>query len=621
MTSETKSFKSISEFQQLEELPDTKPLMLADVDGRIIYFNNSLQRLFPESQKMVLSALNCEPDLADLVTTFVNSKYSSLHFDITMRNEIKDELNDFLVDLERVLVENEEYCLLIFTSTEERKKFEEKLNNLHNAIDYGNVAVMIADSNGIINYTSRDFEKIIDKSIEQLYAHPLEAALKQFLNAEDIKQLKNAIEEKTEWIKVISSNSSAGSTWFKELKLNPVSGTGKSYSNFILTANDITHYILRNRFIKKSEEKQKSIINNISDLLLIVRTERNEIIFENANENFIKNFSLKRENASSQPLKSIVPQELYEIIFDKIMELNLFKKNRMEFHYSNQGKEFVVKITYTDDDYDQSRIFIINFQDITEQVNNEKKLKEAYKKELQLNKLKSAFLENMSHEIRTPATAILGYANFLEEDLESGNYDTAGEIIHSLRDGVSRLMHLIERIVELSMLEAGEYTLDEKVVNINHLIKECFNENSQLASKNKITMELELDSRPLFLTIDDAKMKKVINAIIDNAIKYNKHNGKVIIKSCLKEDHIVVSVEDTGRGIDEKKIEAILQPFVQEEYEGHKRTFEGAGLGLTLAGKLMKVLRGELEIKSEKTVGTKVILKFNSNEHSVKEML
>jgi signal transduction histidine kinase len=87
-------------------------------------------------------------------------------------------------------------------------------------------------------------------------------------------------------------------------------------------------------------------------------------------------------------------------------------------------------------------------------------------------------------------------------------------------------------------------------------------------------------------------------------------NGEVILKSELLDDKVVVSVIDTGRGIDEKRLESILSPFVQEELEGHKRNYEGAGLGLTLASKLTKALKGNFSITSEKGEGTIVALTF-----------
>jgi PAS domain S-box-containing protein len=609
---ERKVFNSIAEFKLLEELPDTKPLVLTDKFGKIIYFNQASNSLFGLKDGSTLLDLNCEPNLADLASTFIISQYSSLHFDIGLVNSDGIPSLDYYVDLERIFIEGDEYCLLIFTSAAERKIIEERMNNLHNAIDYGKVAVIVVNEGGLINYSSKEFELILGKNIEQIYGRNLVEVLKNFLSQEDLSLLKRALEKKSDWITTISNNSSDGNLWFKELKLNPISNLFNKNTNFIITVNDITHHVLKNRFIKKSEQKQKSIINNISDLLLIARTERNDLIFENANDNFFKTFSIKRESAIEQSLKSIIPFDLYEDIFEKIMELNLFQQNKVEFLHSrkNIGKEFSIKITYTDDNYDHIRLFIINFQDITEQVKNERRLREAYKKEIQVNKLKSAFLENMSHEIRTPSTAILGYANFLQEDIESGNYDSIIDIANCLKDGVNRLMHLIERIVELSMLESGEYTIDHNIVNISYLLKDCFLQNQSQAEKEKINFQIELDTRSIFLATDETKLKKVVNAIVDNAIKYNKPNGSVTIKSSLISDTLEIIVEDTGRGIDEKKIDAILQPFVQEEFEGHKRNYEGAGLGLTLASKLIKVLRGEIQIYSQKNIGTSVKIKF-----------
>ena len=105
------------------------------------------------------------------------------------------------------------------------------------------------------------------------------------------------------------------------------------------------------------------------------------------------------------------------------------------------------------------------------------------------------------------------------------------------------------------------------------------------------------------------KLEKVIHSLVDNAIKYTR-NGEVVLLSRIIGKKAEVIVSDSGEGINKSQIKRILEPFAQEEVIGYSRNYEGAGLGLTLAYKLTKLMGGEFHIQSEKKIGTKVTLVF-----------
>ncbi len=606
------SIKRLTEFKTLEELPETKPLALIGANQVIYYANSAFKKIFSISEGNSFDNLKTEPYLPYFIDGIIKSKYKSFTFELFLLTDAEKEPVSFNVDIERILLEEGEFLVFHAMASEERKKFESRINNLHNALEYGNIPVIITDEEGIINYSTQSFENILNLKIESFYGKFLPDLLLDFMTNTDIQSLRRAIQKKEPWKKLISDIGEEGHLWFREVRLNPVRITRTEPVSFILTANDITDYIQKNRIIKKSEQRQKSIINNISDLLLIVRKEKDKLIFDSGNDNFYDIFDICREESSDKELISVIPEDLFLELKKAVNRINDVPEAMYQFRYSErrQRKEYLGKITYTDDLYANERLFIISLADITEQLMNEDRLKKALRKEAELNRLKSTFLANMSHEIRTPLNAVVGYSDLIEEELAAESYDDIIELTTYMKEGVTRLLQLVDNIVEVSMIESGAINLDIMIMNANTLIKGVYQDYYLQALSRSIKFEILLDPKEAYFEVDEQKFRKIMSLLLDNAIKFNKPDGEINIRSKISGDFITIEIQDTGIGIEEDKIEKVLEPFRQVEEEGHKRNYEGAGLGLTIAYKLTRLLNGSFNIRSKPGVGTQVFISF-----------
>jgi PAS domain S-box-containing protein len=479
------NYTSSGEFQQGDRVFCSKPLAIIDSQCIIKYCNFAFQNLFSLSTGDDLNKLETDLKFFQLVEGFTKSKYHSFNFDLSLLEEKNYADKSFKVEVERTFIKDQTYFVLIFNSVEDQKKIEDRINLLINAIEYGNVAIIITDKSGYIKYNSKSSEEILLSSIEQLYNAYLPDVLSGLAEPQDIELLKLALNNNKEWQCLSSVKNSNEEILYRKLTLSPVQKQFNKTTNFILTFNDVTDHI-------KSEEK----------------------------------------------------------------------------------------------------------------------LRKAYEKENQLNRLKSAFLSNMSHEIRTPSTAIIGFANILREDIKAENYDNVVELVDFLDEGLNRMVRLFENIIELSLLESGDFLPDLRIEELSELINKSCDSFHTLVQNKKIDFKLDLTKLPCFIEVDRMKFIKIVESLIDNSIKYNKPSGSVTVSTHISNEFADIVIADTGRGIEKNKIEAILQPFIQEEFEGHKREFEGAGLGLTIAYKLTKALKGEFNIMSRKGQGTSVFLKF-----------
>ena len=336
------------------------------------------------------------------------------------------------------------------------------------------------------------------------------------------------------------------------------------------------------------------------------------MIIEGVNSSFCTEFEVDAANLIETDFDSCTYLDLIEVIYTAIDRLTGEDARTMKFRYTNKdtGKEYLCKFSILTYEHFKNRTFIISFIDITFQLQNERRLKEAYEKESRLNKLKSTFLANMSHEIRTPLIAVSGYYSLLKMELEEFKDDSLNELITNLGEGVARLQRLADNIVDLSLIEAGEIKPNYKIINFQDLFEEILEELHPFFELKKVDVSYSIDEACKFIESDIDLLKKVLKEVIDNAIKYNVEKGRVEIRCYMFATNFRINIVDTGRGIAPDMLKEIFVPFSQEEMDGYKRNFEGAGLGLTIALKLTKALHGNIELSSELEKGTEVKLSF-----------
>lgn len=605
-----KRFSSLNEFKRLEEFPDTKPLVIASQAGDIIYSNHAFTNLFMLAEQESLSALDSEPGLDSLIEGLLNSKYASLHFDLFLPSKDGSLPSFYFVEVERIYIGEFQFFVFIFTSLDDKNKIENKINNLLNALEYGNVPVIITDSLGRITYSTKSFEDILGREIEFLYNKTLGEVFSGMLTADDLEDFIQNIHDVKDCVKVISDLDMLGKLCYKEIRLTPVDRGTNEALHFIVTAHDITDYILKNRIIQRSEERQKSIINNISDLLLIVRKVNDSIVFENANDNFYGVFGLKREEARQKSIQEVFEEKFVSILLNAFDGLSNGTTHYREFRYRNipASREYLGSVTFTDDRYEEGRIFIISLKDITEQLLNEERLRMAYEKETHLNKLKSAFLANMSHEIRTPLNAIVGYSELIEDDIRSGDGEATLELFPYLKEGFNRLLNLMDNILEVSLIQSGEIEFEISYTDVEPVLRGVY--DNFLRSADIKSLQFSIDVQPgIRIKADKNKLAKILTMLVDNAIKYTEMGGSVQMSCYSENDFVQITISDTGQGIKEENLSRMLEPFSQED-EGHKRKYEGAGLGLTIAYNLTRLMGGEFKVDSITGYGTTITIIF-----------
>ena len=227
--------------------------------------------------------------------------------------------------------------------------------------------------------------------------------------------------------------------------------------------------------------------------------------------------------------------------------------------------------------------------------------------------LKSAFLANMSHEIRTPMNSIIGFAGLLgEADLTK---DERQEYVLLINSSCQTLLHLIDDILDISKIEAGQLTIESESCKVNEILHELFITFKELnAQSNHSAVQLQLNIPPslqhLSIDTDPFRLKQILSNLLSNAIKFT-HSGTIElgftliekIKADARKKYAKFFVHDSGIGMDKDTRELIFERFTKLESDNNK-LYRGAGLGLTISKKLVELLEGDIWVESQPDKGS-----------------
>ena len=223
------------------------------------------------------------------------------------------------------------------------------------------------------------------------------------------------------------------------------------------------------------------------------------------------------------------------------------------------------------------------------------------------NQRKTQALVHLAHEIRTPLNAIMGYSEMLKQGLAGELTDKQDKYAQSIHMGGQHLLSLINDILDIAKIEAGKIQLSPQWVFL-----ELFMENEvkplvkELAVQKKVHLTFDLQTDIDGIEVDPQRLRQILLNLINNAIKYNRENGTVIVKLYKTDDKqwLVCEVRDTGMGIPKERIPQLFQEFYQVEEIRSRKQEEGTGLGLCLSKRLIEAQGGDILVDSEEGVGS-----------------
>ncbi len=237
--------------------------------------------------------------------------------------------------------------------------------------------------------------------------------------------------------------------------------------------------------------------------------------------------------------------------------------------------------------------------DITESKNAEIARQQAALAEREIQ-AKSQFLSRMSHELRTPLNAVLGFTQLLQIEARQSAQSAQLAKLEHIRAAGDHLLSLINDVLDLSGLEAGEIRLAMQPVDLAQLVRQSLPLLQSLASQHGV--ELATGRAEGIARADPTRLRQVVINLLSNAIKYNRVGGTVRVESHSAGGEATLSVSDTGRGLSSEQIASLFEPF--NRFGVESEGIEGTGIGLTIVKSLVDGMGGRIEVESSPGRGT-----------------
>lgn len=455
--------------------------------------------------------------------------------------------------------------------------------------------VFFHNHQGKITRVTKEMEPILGRNLEQF-----QNAFKKDSRQEDVKRIRNfvfkAVQNKVPYLDfeydyVRRDGRKIRLRIFEKLHYD-VSGRFTGGSG--ICTDITTQFEARNGLIE-SENRLRNVIENIPDAITIYDNQGVVLSVDvKDHSKFIPNI----EDFIGKNLKKIVSKKQREKMwgaFENSRKTDRIQTVEWQLKVENVMKHFEVRFF----PLDNSQMMSLS-REITAQKVWEQGLIEAMNSADQANKAKSEFLANMSHEIRTPLNGLLGIIDLLERTKLSEKQVQYLQIIKTSGDS---LLGIIKDILDYSKIEAGKIELKDEAFNPAFELENVANIFLGLIQKKNIELTLEISPEVNgWYEGDKDKWNQVLLNLIGNAVKFTPESGRVTLKlstEALTESayYIHCEIHDSGIGIPEDKIPFLTDPFYQVE-SSSDRSFQGTGLGLAIALKIIQVMGGDLQVKS-----------------------
>jgi signal transduction histidine kinase len=495
-----------------------------------------------------------------------------------------------------------------------RNKEKEHLMHLKDVINNISEGIMVFDTNGKLSLCNKSVFKILDlKAIELVN----ENTFSEKYEATYIDD-KGKIHEKTfyDYIKIKKSMKNivfklkdriSFEIKYIELSVSPILNKSDDLIHTIFTIKDVTEAELHQINAEEQAAFVKDVVNTVDVPIAVV--DYPGITYRLTNRKYEEIMGYNDYISLDEKAMTIedespkyVNHDLYKIL------VNVGEKHR----------PYTISPYKVDDDKGEGRFYKIKFipyknkenntrihihgSDITEEINHNIELEK-------VTKLKDEFFTIISHELRTPLNIIYSSLQLAYDVYNKEITPNMDKTLSRINQNSSRLLKLINNILDISKAEAGFLSVNNTEFNIVDVSETIINSSNSYAVSKEIDLIFDTDEEEINVRLDRDKYEKILLNLLSNAIKFTPEGKQIIVSLKSENEYFYLSVKDFGIGIPKDKINNIFDRFSQLNTSLSRRA-EGTGIGLALVKKIIELMNGEIKVVSELGKGSEFIVKF-----------
>lgn len=269
-------------------------------------------------------------------------------------------------------------------------------------------------------------------------------------------------------------------------------------------------------------------------------------------------------------------------------------------------KKAIKKMDTSDDKKLNSEEVYVELRPFVEKINRNMDIAESNIIKLKKDEeFRREFTANISHELKTPLTSINGYAELLSSGMVKE--EDIPKIANTIHTQGLKLLEIIDSIIKLSNIDDPNKVIDMEEINLYKMTLDIVGSLKYRMEKKNISYEI--NGKDVYIKGNKRMIEDLLYNLVDNAIKYNKENGKIIIDFTEEKYRKIISIKDTGIGLEKQDVDRIFERFymVNKSRSGGEK---GTGLGLSIVKHIVEIHQGKIQIDSEINRGTNIIIKF-----------
>lgn len=598
----------------------SEAVVVIDNHQKVVEINNTAEDIFGYSKEELIGKN------LDILLPSNFHKSHATHFKEFMKKGTRRKMSDskdvfgvhkngniLELDIELVpfTVFDKPYVMALIKDISHQLEIEKNLMIKSRALESANNGIIITDAlqydNPVI-YVNTAFQNITGYKSEEVLNRNCRFLYGTDKDQESLKTLKSAIEKGESCRVILRNNKKDGTLFWNELYIMPITNSEGLVTNFIGIQEDITD--------KKREEEERRHLSTIFDDSLneIHVFDAKTLKFVQVNYGAQKNLGYTMNELLKMTPLDILPykdEAEFRGIVDILLKKNVQKLEVESVHYRKDGTTYPVESHLQLSKLGEREVFVAIILDITERKNyttklenkvteRTKQLKEALRKEIEINELKTRFLSLLSHEFKTPLSAILTSSLLLGKYELTEQQANRNKHIRTISDKVHLLNNVLNSFLSIEKFETGNLSYQFSEFKISEIVNDVIFD-AKLLLKEGQQIKYRENIADLSLYQDEQVIELILTHLIHNAIKYSPENSVIHIDIEQNDELTTIKIIDNGIGIPLKDQKNVFERYFRSE---NVINTEGTGIGLNIVKNHLENLDGIISFESEEHLGT-----------------